>query len=880
MLGASTVTNTGPTVITGDLGVSPGTAVTGFPPGLVAGGSIHSADALALQAQAANTTAYNELAGQACNTTYGVPTDIGGLTLTPGVYCFASSAGLTGTLTLDAQGNPNAVFIFEIGSTLITATNSTVLLINGASPCQVFWQVGSSATLGVGTTFVGNILALTSITLDTNAILSGRALAQNGAVTLDSNTVAVSSCSGTTIIPPTLNKTFNSNNITAGGVSTLTITLTNPDGNAASLGTPLTDTLPSGVVVSKSGSTTCGGTLASVAGSSTVTLTGGSIPADGSCTVTVNVTSPSAGTFINSLPAGALQTSNGGNAAPAVATLTVTAPATAAPPTVNKAFGPAIVLAGAVSTLTITLDNPDAAVADLTAPLTDPLPSGVTVSGNASNTCGGTLTANAGASSVVLTGGTIPANGSCTITVDVTAAGSGSYFNTLPAGALQTGNGNNTAPAVATLTVNALPVVAPTLSKAFSPTTITTNAVSTLTITLNNPDVNAAAKLTAPFTDSFPSGIQVSGDAITTCGGTLTAVAGSSSVTLTGGSIPAESSCTVKVNVLGTCAAGNASTVPLAKVSAAKVGISPVSPAWVSANQCTLVNTLPAGALQTGNGSNPAPASATLIVNATQANAPELLNNFVPSSINAGANSTLTITLYNTAALAMSLTAPLTDTLTNGMTVSGTPSTTCKGGALMANIGASSVVLTGGSIPAYSTCTVTLEITAPCTTTGPCTYINTMAAGALQTGDGSNSQPTSTTLVVTPAPVVPPPTLLKNFVPDYIVKGKTSVLTITLRNPAGVKSSLTAPLTDSFPSGMTVSGTASTTCKGTVTASKGSSNVTLSGGSIPAYGSCTLTVTVTAPSVGTLINSLPVGALHTSQGISTQGASATLIVQK
>ncbi len=449
VLGASTVTNTGPSVITGDLGVSPGTAVTGFPPGTVVGGATYPADAVALQAQADNTTAYNVLAGEACNTTYGVPSDIGGLTLVSGVYCFASSAGLTGTVTLDAQGNPNAVFIFKIASTLITASDSRVLLVNGASPCNVFWQVGSSATLGTRTDFVGNILALTSITLNTNAILSGRALAQNGAVTLDSNTVAVSSCGGTTIVPPTLNKSFSSDNIAAGGNSTLTITLSNTDGNAASLTAPLTDTLPTGVVISSAGSTTCGGTITAVSGSSTVTLTGGSIPADGSCTVTVGVTSPNAGTFINSIASGALQTSNGGNTAPAVATLTVNAPGNS-PPTVNKGFSPATILSGGISTLTITLNNPDSAVASLTAPLTDPLPNGVVVSGNASNTCGGTLTANAGDSSVTLTGGSIPADGSCTVTVDVTASGPGSYFNTLPAGALQTGNGSNGSPAVAT----------------------------------------------------------------------------------------------------------------------------------------------------------------------------------------------------------------------------------------------------------------------------------------------------------------------------------------------------------------------------------------------------------------------------------------------
>jgi hypothetical protein len=169
VLGASTVTNTGPTVVTGDLGVSPGTAVVGFPPGIVVGGAIHAADALALQAQTDTTTAYNTLAGEACNTTYGVPTDLGGQTLVPGVYCFASSAGLTGALTLNAGGDPNAVFIFKVGSTLITASDASAVLINGTTECNVYWQVGSSATLGTRTHFIGSILALASITMTTDA---------------------------------------------------------------------------------------------------------------------------------------------------------------------------------------------------------------------------------------------------------------------------------------------------------------------------------------------------------------------------------------------------------------------------------------------------------------------------------------------------------------------------------------------------------------------------------------------------------------------------------------------------------------------------------------------------------------------------------------
>ena len=125
VLGGSTVTNTGPTMITGDLGVSPGTAVTGFPPGTVIGAT-HAADAVALQAQSDTTVAYNDLAGQACDTTFTVPTDIGGMTLMPGVYCFSSSAQLTGQLTLDAGDDPNAVWVFKMGSTLTTASNSSV----------------------------------------------------------------------------------------------------------------------------------------------------------------------------------------------------------------------------------------------------------------------------------------------------------------------------------------------------------------------------------------------------------------------------------------------------------------------------------------------------------------------------------------------------------------------------------------------------------------------------------------------------------------------------------------------------------------------------------------------------------------------------------
>jgi subtilisin family serine protease len=192
VLAGSTVTSTGPTTVGGDLGLSPGTSVTGFGPGLMNSGVQDVANSAALRAKSDLTTAYNAAATLAPATPV-VASTLGGLTLTPGVYS-GGALDLTGTVTLDAQGNPNAVFVFQAASTLITASASQVKLVNGASPCNVYWQVGSSATLGTTTSFAGTILALTSITLNTGATVDGRMLARNGAVTMDSNTIKAPDC--------------------------------------------------------------------------------------------------------------------------------------------------------------------------------------------------------------------------------------------------------------------------------------------------------------------------------------------------------------------------------------------------------------------------------------------------------------------------------------------------------------------------------------------------------------------------------------------------------------------------------------------------------------------------------------------------------------
>ena len=233
VLAGSTVTNTGSSVITGALGLSPGTSVTGFPPGTL-NGTLNVADSTAGQGQTDLVTAYNDAAGKTGVTT--IPTELGGTTRTAGVYDSASGTfGITGTLTLDGQNNADAVFVFKTASTLITAGSSTVSLINGAQACNVFWQVGSSATLGTDSTFKGTVLALTSITLTTGANVEGRVLARNGAVTFDSNIVNRATCAAGTTGSTTTTTTTDSTTTTT---TDSTATGTAATGAAATTATP------------------------------------------------------------------------------------------------------------------------------------------------------------------------------------------------------------------------------------------------------------------------------------------------------------------------------------------------------------------------------------------------------------------------------------------------------------------------------------------------------------------------------------------------------------------------------------------------------------------------------------------------------------------
>ncbi len=222
VLAGSTITNTGSSVINGSVGLTPGTAVTGFPPGTI-NGSQEFTTGVATQAQTDVTAAYNAASSQGGSTVSG---NLGGQTLSPGVYTSASSINLDGTLVLDGGGDANSVFIFQMGSTLTTGSGSHITFTNGAQACNVYWQVGSSATLGTNSSFAGTLLAFTSVTLTTGATINGRILARNGAVTLDSNTITVPTCAAVVVPPPPVATTTPPTATTTPPTATTTTTTT------------------------------------------------------------------------------------------------------------------------------------------------------------------------------------------------------------------------------------------------------------------------------------------------------------------------------------------------------------------------------------------------------------------------------------------------------------------------------------------------------------------------------------------------------------------------------------------------------------------------------------------------------------------------------
>ena len=658
--------------------------------------------------------------------------------------------------------------------------------------------------------------------------------------------------------PAQMNKSFTPISIIAGGTSVLSVTIFNPNSF------PLTsahyhDFFPAGITVSNPLGVTnsCGGTVTDGAGGTldpgdtSFQLNGGTVPRQiganpGECTVTVEVTSITPGNLINTILANELESNgdDGGvivpitNATPASATLQVSS---VLPPSLSKSFAPNTIAVGAFSTLTINIINNDPATTLTETTLTDYLPTNLVLANPANPTtnadCGtGTVTAIPGATTVTLNNAQIGTLRTCTITARVISAVQGAYTNTIPAGpaglgSIHTRQGvTNASPATANLNVQAF-----TMTKAFSPASIPAGGTSTLTITILN-RANFAYTNVGLYDDLYPlSGNNlefIPGSAsFISCGGMAASVTNTglpstvyNRADFTGGSIASGATCSIQINVR----------------------------AFQRTPAGSYTNTIPAGRVTTAEGAtNDQPVSSTLGVTGLS-----IAKAFAPNSIPLGGTSVLTITITNPSPLPYTVNTLLDDL--NAPTDSRVsiapyppapnPSTTCTGGSV--TTGARSVTLTGGTIPALGSCTITVTVVG---TQVGANRNNTIPIGRLTTVEGgTNAVAAVGTISITNVL----PTSSKAFSgvsgPNQIVAGGTSTLTITLTNPVGATALTNLGFIDNLAStgtGLVFTSLTSNTCGGSVTG-VGTQVITLSGGSLaggsPAH-SCSVVVVVTMP---------------------------------
>jgi len=652
-----------------------------------------------------------------------------------------------------------------------------------------------------------------------------------------------------------INKTFVPNSVSAGQTSTLTVVFLNPNA-AAATDTALTDTLPGSVVVANpaNATSTCGGTVTATPGAGSVSIAGGTVPAavgttPGQCQFTVGVLSNTPGTYINTLPAGAVASSQGSNIQAAQATLVATALVNV---TGTKAFAPANVHGGGTaSAMTITLTNSNG-VALTNAAFTDTFPANLVLNTPPSlaTTCaGGTVTGVAGGASVQLAGATVPATGSCTVTGSVltpnpNTAVNATRTNTLAAGALTTSQGVTNSAISGNVTVQS----GAAITKAFAPTTIASGGTSTLTLTVSNFNATALGGIT--FTDTFPGTMVVASpaNASTTCGGTLTAVAGAGSINLNGGSLTA-----------APAGAGGRTCTVVVSVTATNLG----------AVAQTLVNTNAAGTFGTVSYTG---GSANLVVN--PASVITGTKTYSPAPVQSG-TTTATVTLTNNSAAAATITS-FTDnlaTLGAGFTVGGPAGGSC-GAAVSAPVGGTLVTATGGTIPAAGSCTITFPI-AIAINVASGAHTNTIAVNGVQTTQGSNA-----VAITGPMDLGRAFTAAKAFAPATVQAGTASTLTVTFTHNANAVPLSNLSFTDSLPAGHTVASpaNASTTCGGALTATPGASSFSLAGGALGAGAtSCTVTVSVLSPaSVGNATNTIAANAVTTAEGATNVAFSGTL----
>ena len=736
-----------------------------------------------------------------------------------------------GAATIPLNGTTSLTFTISntnVNSTLnsITFTDSLPSGLVVASTPNLSDTCSGSATAIAGSGTVS--LASSSlapgtsctVSVDVQGTTSG---VKNNSVQASDTTAGAGNTSNaliTVVAPPVIIKAFGAASIPVNGSTSQTFTIQNNNTTVALTGVAFSDTLPAGLVISTPNGLTgsCGGgTITATQGTNVISLSGASLAASTPCTFSVNVTGTAAGTQNNTT--GNVTSTEGGTGGTASASVDVVAP-----PSIAKAFNPTTIALNATTSLTFTITNPAGNAVSLTGvAFTDTLPTGLTVANASATVCGGTLTTTA-PTGIALSGATIAVNSQCQFSVTVTGAASGQYTNTT--GNVTSTNGGTGNTATANLTV----AVPPSITKVFGAASVPLNGTTSLTFTITNP--NTGVTLTGlAFTDNLPAGLVVATpNALTnTCGGTATAVAGSSSISLSGGTLASSASCTVSVNVTGTTVGVNNNSV---QVTSTEGG--------------------------TGNTSN---ASITVV------GPPVIIKAFGAASIPLNGSTSLTFTIQNNNTTVALSGVAFSDTLPAGLVIS-TPSGltgTCGAGTITATQATNVISLSGGTIAASSSCTFSVNVTG----TAAGTQNNT--TGNVTSTEGGTGGTASTSINV-----VAPPSIAKVFTPSGIALNATASLTFTITNPAANAVSLTGvAFTDTLPTGLTVANASATVCGGTLTTTA-PTGIALSGATIAVNSQCQFSVTVTGAAAGSYTNTT--GSVSSTNGGTGNTATANLTV--
>jgi len=771
---------------------------------------------------------------------------------TSAVTSAEGGTGNTATASVDVQAPPSIAKQFNPSTIALNATTSLQFTItNPAANVDPLAGVAFTDTLPTGLTVANATATVCGGTLTTTAptgiALTGATIAVGGqcqfSVTVTgaasgqyTNTTGnVTSTNGgtgntatanlTVASPPTIAKAFGAASIPLNGTTSLTLNITNPNTNVALTGIAFTDNLPAGLVVATPNAlnNTCGGTATASAGSGSVSLSAGTLATSASCTVSINVQGTTAGVKNNSVQ---VTSTEGGTGNTSNASITVVGP-----PILIKSFGAASIPLNGSTSLSFNVQNNSTASQSGIA-FNDTLPAGLVIStpnGLTGSCGGGTITATQGTKVISLSGAILAASASCTFSVNVTGIAAGQQNNTT--GNITSTEGGTGGTASASINV----VAPPSIAKVFNPSNIALNATTSLTFTITNPAANAVALNGVAFADILPTGLTVANATATVCGGTLTTTA-PTGIALSGATIAVNSQCQFSVTVTGAAAGQYTNTT---------------------------------GAVSSTNGGTGNTATANLTV----ATPPTITKAFGAASILLHASTSLTFNISNpNTSLALTGIA-FTDNLPAGLQVASPSGLTSNcGGTATAAAGSGSISLTGGTLAANASCSISLNVT------GIAAGVDNNTTGAISSNE-SGAGNTSNTATIT---IIGPPSIAKAFGAASINLNATTTLTFTITNPnatvgltgVGFGDTLPAGLAVANPNGLTGSCGAGTITTGTIS---GFSVVNLSGGTIAAGGSCTFSVNVVGTTGGHKVNTT--GTVTSSNAGSGNQATATIDVE-